>query len=293
MSTGAVNGLLAALVDDASLFPPGNMPMPTAVKEHRGHRTGDHADLVGRFLCPASRLSELQAELSDDDHITVGLIVDAGLDALPGTVRAVAADSRLRLTAVEVPICADGDQAAAAHETVHALAELSDGVAAFVELPRVHGWRDALSLVAARGYGVKLRTGGLVADAFPTEVEVAEFIRAGVTEGAPFKCTAGLHRAIRHRDPHNGFEHHGFLNILVATTAAIGGASVDDLVEILAQQDPGELVRPALDVDPAGAAAVRRAFTGFGTCSVDEPVDHLTELGLIERPQPVAARDVA
>jgi hypothetical protein len=294
MSTGAVSPLLAALVDDASLFPPGNMPMSTAVKEHRHHRTGDYADLVGRFLCPASRLDELQAELVDDDRFAVSLILDTGLERLPDAVSASADDSRLRLTAIEVPIGVDGDPAAAAHEAVRAFSQLTDDIAAFVELPRIAGWRDALSLVAARGYGVKLRTGGLVADAFPSEIEVAEFVRASVTEGAPFKCTAGLHQAVRHGDQHSGFEHHGFLNILLATHAATEGGSVDDLIEILASKETAALVATTLGVDASAAAAIRSSFTGFGTCSVDEPVDDLAALGLIERyePPPVVAQDV-
>jgi hypothetical protein len=33
----------------------------------------------------------------------------------------------------------------------------------------------------------------------------------------------------------------------------------------------------------------RRHFVGFGTCSVDEPIDDLTGLGLIEKREPPAA----
>jgi hypothetical protein len=152
----------------------------------------------------------------------------------------------------------------------------------------MYGWRDALSLVAARGYGAKLRTGGLVADAFPTEIEVAEFVRACVAEGAPFKCTAGLHHAVRHRDDRTGFEHHGFLNILLATHAAAEGASVDELTEILAERDPAELVEQVADLDPTAPDLVRQHFVGFGTCNVDEPIDDLTGLGLIEKREPAA-----
>lgn len=281
-----MNGLFAALIDDASLFPPGNLPMPTAVVEHRGHRTGGYAQLVNRFLCPASRLRELQSALAGDDVFDVGVVLDTGIDGLDAALRTIAQDPRLRLTAIEVPIRPDADPAATAHENAHALAKLPPQAAAFVELPRVRGWRDALSLVAARGYGAKLRTGGLVADAFPSEVDVAEFIRACVTEGAQFKCTAGLHHAARHRDDRTGFEHHGFLNILLATHAAIDGASVDEIAGILAEQDPGELVERALDIAAAPTAPARQHFVGFGTCNVHEPIDHLTGLGLIEKQDP-------
>jgi len=285
MSTGAMDRLFAALIDDASLFPPASVAMPTAVAEHRRHRHG-HPELVSRFLCPASRLQELRSDLAEDDRFDVAVILNTGVDGLRTVLRLSAADPRLKLTVLDMPVPPDGDQAAAVHQTVHALAKLPQQVSAYVELPRMYGWRDALSLVAARGYGAKLRTGGLVADAFPTEIEVAEFVRACVAEGAPFKCTAGLHRAVRHRDDRSGFEHHGFLNILLATHAAAAGASVDELTEILAEHDPTGLVEQARDLDAQAVATVRQHFVGFGTCSVDEPIDDLSGLGLIEKREP-------
>jgi hypothetical protein len=290
MSTaGAIDGLFAALIDDASLFPPASLPMPIAVGEHRRHRNSGYTELVSRFLCPASRLQELRSDLAEGDRFDVGIILDTGVDGLRAVLKLSAADPRLKLTVLDMPVPSDGDQAAAVHETVHALAKLPHQVAAFVELPRMYGWRDALSLVAARGYGAKLRTGGLVADAFPTEIEVAEFVRACVAEGAPFKCTAGLHHAVRHRDDRTGFEHHGFLNILLAAHAAAQGASVDELTEILAQRDPAELVEQVSDLGPEAPAVARQHFVGFGTCNVDEPIDDLTGLGLIEKRESAAS----
>ena len=280
--------LFAALIDDASLFPPASLPMPTAVAEHRRHRHG-YPELVSRFLCPASRLQDLRSDLAENDRFDVGVILNTGVDDLRTVLRLSAADPRLRLTVLDMPVPSDGDRAAAVHQTVHALAKLPQQVSAFVELPRMYGWRDALSLVAARGYGAKLRTGGMVADAFPTEIEVAEFVRACVAEGAPFKCTAGLHHAVRQRDDRTGFEHQGFLNILLATHAAADGASVDELTAILAEHDPASLVEQIGSLDAAAVATVRQHFVGFGTCSVDEPIDDLSGLGLIEKREPAAA----
>ncbi len=273
--------MFVALIDDAALFPPGNAPMAAALPAHVEHRRGPHGLIVGRFLCPASRLDELQAALADDQQIDLGLILDTGIAWLPEALARTGSDDRLHLTAVEVPIRADADQAVAAHEAAHALARLPADVHGFVELPRVHGWRDALGLLAARGHGVKLRTGGLVAEAFPTDLELAEFIHAGVGEGARFKCTAGLHHAVRHRDEGTGFEHHGFLNVIAATAAAVGGASIGELVGIVGERDPGDVVELLGEVGTATNS--RRHFTGFGTCGVDEPLADLTGLGLIEK----------
>ena len=295
MSTGAISTLLRALVDDASLFPPGNLPMPRALPEHRNHRTGPYAHLLGRFLAPASRLAELRRTLPADAEpgsLPLGIILDTAPGQLSAVLSEVVADPRLDPAGLEIPIPPEADQAAVAHEILLELGGLDDelrhgrdesDVPVFIELPREYGWRDALGLIAARGAGAKLRTGGPIAAAFPSEFEVAEFIRACVSEGAPFKCTAGLHNAVRHRDPATGFEHHGFLNILLATTTAVADGRIDDLVMVLAERDPSELVDAARRVDHATAEQARRHFTGYGSCSFDEPVDDLTGLGLIEK----------
>jgi hypothetical protein len=90
---------------------------------------------------------------------------------------------------------------------------------------------------------------------------VALVIAACRDAGVPFKCTAGLHHAMRRGDEH------GFLNILAATTAPNAG-----LEEVLAEEDPA-----ALDLD----APDRSLFTSFGSCSWREPVDDLEALGLL------------
>ena len=73
------------------------------------------------------------------------------------------------------------------------------------------------------GLRLKFRTGGLTADAFPSAAELAACIDAALDRETPFKCTAGLHHAVRHTDPETGFEHHGFLNVLLATRVALDG----------------------------------------------------------------------
>ena len=88
----------------------------------------------------------------------------------------------------------------------------------------------------------KFRTGGLAAELFPTPVELAAVICACRDRQLPFKLTAGLHHAVRHNDPETGFTHHGFVNILAATLAAVDGAEVVDVAERLAATDPVPLI---------------------------------------------------
>ena len=150
---------------------------------------------------------------------------------------------------------------------------LDEDTPVFVELPAVdpaYSWLAAADEVAAAELRLKLRTGGLDPDAFPTPERLAAWIDAALDRELPFKCTAGLHRALPHVDA-DGCAHHGFLTLLAATRVAFDGGSPDDVVSTLRRDDPTDL----LTLDLAGA---RRWFTSFGSCSIDEPLADLREL---------------
>jgi hypothetical protein len=148
----------------------------------------------------------------------------------------------------------------------------------FVELPREPGWEQALDVLAAAGRGAKLRTGGRRAELFPSTAEVARFIEACMARSVPFKCTAGLHQAVRHVDPATGFPHHGYLNIVVATCRAVTDGDVEGA---LVEEDGIRLAAEARAVDDDTAHAARRLFASYGSCSIDEPVADLAALGLL------------
>ena len=99
----------------------------------------------------------------------------------------------------------------------------------------------------------------------PHAATVAAWIDAALDRETPFKCTAGLHHAIRHRDHETGFEHHGFLNVLLATRLAFDGGDPAEVAQVLDDHYANDLVALARQSDLAGA---RRWFTSFGSCSV-------------------------
>jgi len=267
--------LLQHLIDDAALFPPGDAPMVSAVGGHRAVKVGPLGWLVGRFLCPASRLGELRAELRAEDTFALGLIGDSGAGGLPAALAEVAGDPRLMLTAVELAAPASGDLVGSVREVLDALPA---GVRCYVEIPRLPQWRAALAVVAAAGRGAKLRTGGTQASAFPTEREVAEFLVACTAANVPFKCTAGLHNAVRHTDATTGFAHHGFLNLALAVCAAVRG---EDPEPVLAQQDGAALAAVVRGLDEDTVVRSRALFGGFGSCSIGEPAGDLLKLDLL------------
>jgi hypothetical protein len=285
--------LFYSLIDDAALFPPGNAPMEVAVPAHREHGAAWYAHLIGPFLCPASRLTELAAQLgSDAPEFGVAVIVDTGTDGIGPAVDEVAADHRLTLRGVEVPLrggpgggtAGGGGLRDAARRTVAAvdaaLGGPEDDAPSYIEIPRTDGWQDALEIVAESGYRAKLRTGGPSPDTFPSEPDIARFIVACLELDVPFKFTAGLHHAVRRTTP-DGREEHGFLNALLAVAAALDGADVATIARVLAQREAAALVERADSLPAERASSVRAWFGSYGSCSVNEPIDDLLDLKLI------------
>jgi hypothetical protein len=126
--------------------------------------------------------------------------------------------------------------------------------------------------LARRGLRAKIRTGG---DAVPSIEQVADFLRACKATGVAFKATAGLHHPIR-----NGAMH-GFVNVFVAA------AMVDHAEEILREEDAtafrfadDKVEWREQEVSADDLAKTRKTFAlSFGSCSFEEPIDDLKELG--------------
>jgi len=276
MST-AIPAAFRALVDDASTFPPGDLPLAEAVAAHRRHHASWYADLVGPFVCMDNDLVAVANEARGDERLKVAVVVTGGAGGIEPVVRYGDRSDAIEVVAVEIRLRAEEDLSRNALRVVRACDDCMDSETAFVEVGLEGGWERALDVVADAGYAAKLRTGGLEADLFPTSAQVAAFITACLDREVPFKCTAGLHHAVRHTAPDTGFEHHGFLNVLAATRASLDGASHDELVAVLEERD-GTTLRWS----PQQAESTRRWFVSFGSCSIDEPLQDLVALDLVK-----------
>ncbi|GAA5072878.1 hypothetical protein HNP84_009310 [Thermocatellispora tengchongensis] len=279
--------LLADLVDDAGLFPPTSLPMRDALARHLADADAGSPVLTHRFLCPTSRLDDLRRHLPDRP-LRLGLIVDGpgepDLTGLPGvTVDTV----EVRLPSGPVPPQRNHPDAPAEPEGLASASArrlapwLPEGARLFVEVTP-----DALPMWTEPGVGLKVRCGGLEPKAFPSAHLLGHFIRYCARHGVPFKATAGLHHAVRHPDPSFGVYRHGFLNLLLATCAAVEDR---DPVPVLELGDPAQLVRLARAVSPPEARRARALFVCYGSCNTAAPLDDLAELGLIDRPAAAGA----
>jgi hypothetical protein len=191
-------------------------------------------------------------------------------------VAATAGIPGAELTAVEIPLAAETQIG----ELLAALdAALPDTVTGYVEVPRDERAGAVLDALAGSRYRAKFRTGGVVPQAHPDEAELAGTLTGAVRRGLTFKCTAGLHHAVRHTD--GDLEQHGFLNVLLATEAALRGATDAELAALLAQRDGAVVAAQVAGLSGERLAAARASFTSFGTCSVADPRDDLILLGLL------------
>lgn len=282
----------AAFVDDAAIFPPGNAPVGRALAEHQAFRAGQYAGLVGTFLVDDVRLPEL-LELGRDEGaaepLHVSVVVTGGAGGIEPVVRWTEARLGVRLHAVEVALRDRGDldDLAGGVRRIAAAARAAGDPVVYVEPPLLqgvvgsHGWLSALDEVAAADLRLKLRTGGLEPEHFPPSGTVATAIDAALDRELVFKCTAGLHSAVRHRATTTGAEHQGFLNLLLATRAALDGTGAAEVIDTLEELDEQVVLGRLREVGPTGLREARTWFASFGCCGVHDPLAQLQRLGLV------------
>ena len=252
------------LFDDAGLFPPAAHAMGDALARHHRARTGPHGRLVGPFLCPVARLDELEACVAGGSPRPPELGVIATAGEAPWRRRAMLRPGVVQLEApLHLPVPDDAAR-----------------LVRYVELPG-RGDADAqVEEIAKAGARVKVRCGGATPDAVPSPRRLAQVVAACARLRVPFKATAGLHNPFciqpNGKDGPGRPGQHGFLNLLAAASAALVGEGVDGLTELLGTPaDKGDQVIVRID------RSSRSLVASIGTCSIDEPVGHLVELGLL------------
>jgi hypothetical protein len=244
--------LLARLIDHAPLFPPASLDLPEALEEDRRARAHPAAFMLGRFVCPASSLSELP-DVRRGVSVVLDALLDSGVWLKP--------DPAVEVEAIETAALAD----------FGALPGLAPEV--YVEIPLDDALDDRLDELVSLGLRAKVRCGG---SSTPEVEALAGFIRACAKRELVFKATAGLHHAVR-RD-----EDHGFLNLLAAVVFG-------DEESALAESDPEAFTLHSSGfswrgrtVGPDELARARRERThSIGSCSFFEPVEELEELGML------------
>lgn len=302
------------LVDYAGLFPPARLNMADAVQKYSEHLGTEFRWMLGRFICPASRLSDFA---SHSDLLTafrpVNVSVLAGIFDPSSCLNAAASDSdhvvsfeqlgwgRADVLEVKWPFIGRDDTPANVRRAIDAYVAIFDRSGAafdrlFFEIPRTDNWAADVSILARAlhdsdgRFGFKLRCGGVTSDLYPSPEEVAVAIAACVKHAIPFKATAGLHHPVRHDRPDEGVIQHGFFNVFGAFALLKAGAiSRDELVELIDERDASNFSfgsdsfswRHHTVPHNIVSDARSRLAISYGSCSFEEPVEDLAAANLL------------
>jgi hypothetical protein len=115
------------------------------------------------------------------------------------------------------------------------------------------------------GARAKIRTGG---DQYPSAEDLANFLYRAARARVPFKATAGLHHPLPEAPMH------GFLNLFLAACQVWHGASETVALATL------RATSPRIDLTGEQIRDARAWFAiSFGSCSFEEPVAELEQLG--------------
>jgi hypothetical protein len=146
------------------------------------------------------------------------------------------------------------------------------------------------ALPARSEMGLKMRCGGGEPSDVPSLEHAARLITACRNAGIPFKATAGLHHPVRHYDDGLDTEMHGFLNVFgAAVFAAEHQLDADTVQTVLAEETANNFRFEKdtfswrdLSVPLDGIQHARENLAlSFGSCSFEEPIDHLRDLELL------------
>jgi hypothetical protein len=236
--------LLGELFDHAPLFPPASLPLREALEEDVRAGASRHSFMLGRFVCPASRLSGLP-----DVSRGISVVLDAVLAHDP---RVEAAETR------------------PSFDPGAGIPEVGD---VYVETPLDDALEERLDRIAELGLRAKVRCGG---STVPDVESLAAFVRSCRERDVVFKATAGLHHAFRSESEH------GFLNLLAAAVFGDEERALRETDRNAFELDAEAFSWRGRSASAGEVANVRRErLHSIGSCSFFEPVEELEALGVL------------
>jgi hypothetical protein len=275
--------------------------MAASCRNYAAYRRGPQRAWLGRFVVPASRLEEFEnaAAAADGDSARpepwrLSALIGANLAE---DLERVAAFNSRHARPESTPFLVDALEikAGRGEEILEAAIWIPDSLIAYFEIPIRENPSGPLAAIARAGARAKVRTGGVTPDAFPTASELARFLKQCVQAGVAFKATAGLHHPLRSMNRLT-YEAEapqammfGFLNLFLAAAFAHMGLDASQLESLLEERSPQAFSfhenGANWDRQTLNLAQLRAARGGlsisFGSCSFEEPVNDLKQLGLL------------
>jgi len=249
----ALKVLLNRFIDYAGLFPPAALSLDKTIFNYQDYQKNDYAWMLRWLVLPAGSLPDVPEQLTG----AISLLSESD------NARAATLETKSILIADRPVYC-----------------EIAPADA------------PALDKIKASACFAKIRTGGLKPEAIPTSSAVASFIVACAQRRLPFKATAGLHHPIRamhaltYEDNAPQAVMHGFINVLMAAAFAWRGDT--DIEAIVNETESGAFSfedNARWRDKTITLAELEDARLNFihavGSCSFDEPVSDLKDLGFL------------
>ncbi|MBD3166124.1 hypothetical protein GF324_05980 [bacterium] len=322
----SVRALLTGIMDYAGLFPPAKLSMEDAIQNYARYRKGEYAWMLDRFICPVSRLHELDAHaglFEEQPPFRFSLLprkADSGpqfvemvredvdtinrfLDSCKGLVEVDVLELKLpdNVTiqadpaAIEALVTSTSDLMGSLDvQTVRPFFEASftgsweKNLDAVINGIAIHN--EALSDSKVMPAGFKLRCGGVEPEAFPSAEQVAQVVSTARNHKVLMKATAGLHHPFRHDNEQMSVKEHGFFNLIGAVLIAYGKSiALREIKYIIADENRKHFLfypdafawsgkKIVMDQIEEGR---RIGFASYGSCSFEEPLEDLKDLGLL------------
>ena len=228
------------LIDYAGLFPPANLSLDAAIENYAQYINCEDSWMLGPFILPVSKLDELHtyADLFLKKKPLKLSITGRKSESKNQCIVQLKEDfEKIRnfssqyhqwstVEAFEIPLPPVVPTQVLLEEISTGAEKLGMKVFCEVSLLSNDEWKEHVSstLNAIEAFnsvhnsrlGVKLRTGGVKAEMFPSTEQVAFVIAACRNRDLPIKFTAGLHHPIRMYREEVKTKMHGFLNIFLA-----------------------------------------------------------------------------
>lgn len=246
-TAASLKAILTHLVDYAGLYPPAALELPAAAEKYRSYLLSPESWMLNRIVLPSTK--------TIDANWRVTLLVESDPGPLPPQV-----------------------------ETLETKIPAKFSLPTYCEVPL---WK------VPPGAYAKIRTGGLTPDAIPSTEHIAGFLLEAAARRLPFKATAGLHHPVRSLRPLTYAANaphavmHGFVNVFIAAAFAWHEGEREFLLDLLNDVDPHAfafrddgLSWRGHSLSTEQVEEARRSFAhSFGSCSFDDPVSDLRELG--------------
>ncbi len=266
------------LIDYAGLFPPANLDLETVVKNYIHHREGPYSWMLGKLICPVSRLKEMGE-----------ILKQYGLKESIEVIALVTRETTFEEVRDEIESFHDKNAEIAQINSIEAkfsknLLELTKLYDAYIETSDP---KEILEIADAE-CNLKVRCGGISPSDFPTAEKLANMILIAIKNEVKLKFTAGLHHPLHHYSKDVGCNMHGFVNIFAGVILANKyDPSQEELQEFFLDEDPNNFRFDDqgfhwndLSIETKSIEIARRCVVhSYGSCSFDEPITDLKTLG--------------